>query len=43
MRERKSNYFAVWLGVTILGAVLLAFLILTRYWPDFFQNMTFVL
>ena len=43
MRKQPPAYFAIWLGVTLLGAVILFFLVLSRYWPDFFRNMTFVL
>lgn len=43
MRTRKYDFFSIWLGLTILAVVVLVFLTLTKWQPDFFRNMTFVL
>ena len=43
MSKRSPAFFAIWLGVTILAAVVLVFLVLSRCWPDFFRDMTLVL
>ena len=43
MPRPKYDLFAIWLGVTVFGAAVLFFLIVTRFSPDFFSNLTFVL
>lgn len=41
--RKKYDKFSIWLGITILGASILAFLILVKFQPGFFQDVTFLL
>lgn len=43
MRKSKYDYFSIWLGITIVGIVMLFFLVVTKFQPGFFQDITFVL
>ncbi len=43
MPKSKYNFFAIWLGLTVLGLALLVFLLLVKWQPDFFRDVTFVL
>lgn len=43
MPRPKYDLFTIWLGITILGAAILFFLIVTRLSPGFFHDLTFVL
>lgn len=43
MRKQKYDNFSVWLGITVLGLVMLVFFSLTRYWPDFFRDISLIL
>lgn len=42
MRKRNDDYFSFWLGVTVIVIVILLFLALTRYRPDFFRDISLI-
>lgn len=37
---RKLDSFSIWLGITILGIVMLVFFVLVKYRADFFHDIT---